>query len=205
MQRTVQVKLDEQPRRSPSGGVVPHVRYGGAILVVVALMLGPRLKSADAAIDNGGKFFLLWPRVYQDLIQNWHIDFIPTSEKDYAYQIQIAGKDDENPPKLACDKMEANHYRSLALKDINGEFGLGSDKKITGKITANAQSIDIFGGWYNRFSLTAAVALQTHLRVAVYDTHGALQYTTRWFGAPEADILKWSWPKECAYVTTVKQ
>ena len=71
--------------------------------------------------------------------------------------------------------MEANLYRSLALNDINAEFGVAADKKLARNISAGAQSVDIFGGWYNRFSLTGAVTVQTHLRIAVYDTPGVLQ------------------------------
>jgi len=116
-----------------------------------------------------------WQR---DPIGNWNVDFVPTDTAKYAYEIQVAGKGDKN--SLACTKFAASYRTKLNVKDVNGEIGISSQKAFDAKISGHADSVDVFGGFYNRIPTPwyqRPVEAEVHLRVAVYEK-GQLVYTT---------------------------
>jgi len=95
----------------------------------------------------------------------------------YAYEIQVAGKSTKG---LACTKVAASYRKSV--KDVSGEIGISSQKAFGAKISGHANSVEVFGGFYNRVPAPwyqPPVETEVHLRVAVY-LNGQLAYTTGW-------------------------
>ena len=168
--------------------------------VFTILLLAPALIWADARYDQFFASSVKWSR---DLVGNWNVDFVPMDTAKYAYEIQVAGKGAKG---LACTKFAASYRKSLDVKDVSGEIGISSQKAFDAKISGHANSVEVFGGFYNRVPAPwyqPPVETEAHLRVAVYQ-NGQLVYTTGWYGAPSGDILHWAWPAGCSWVTVQK-
>jgi hypothetical protein len=162
------------------------------IAIVFFAFCGP------SAAQSGDKYFSspieLW--ISKNPVAPYYVVFNPTDTKDYAYEVQLAGKDAVG--NWACLSEMAGHIKQDDLKgyDVSANVNVGINGKqptagAGGSFKAHVDTKDAFGREVDRNPVS--VFREIHFRVRVLDGSRKELFKSPWNRGEGQDIAQWDW------------